>query len=365
MMLISCSSSSMCSLNSCRPTHVHSVMVLLIAATSIGLRSCRAAVTAGSMQLPVLAKRPTRSRQRAVPFHRCGTAAPQPYHRLLLEQRHTQATAAVTSAANIATGVAAAETPNPFAGLASSSSSSSSSRSSSQRVYVIRTYVHNVLVADSTGAFFGAVTPWQVRLQLAALNAAYNTSAQQAGVSWLYKLANITNTSVALGADMCNEQTDMQLKVRLRQGGATALNLYVTDMAQCGVLGAASWPWHVTDGSGNSSRALEGSTSVRINGSSSTAGTGSSSVPGLRLDGVTVHYDTLPLGQLDQYNTGGTAVHELGTGMGCCMCLRTAAVCQVMAWMTRPTAGHPKTTAAQPAGTAALSSLRKTQSATG
>jgi hypothetical protein len=183
-------------------------------------------------------------------------------------------------------------------------------------VYLIHTHVHNVLVEDSTGAYFGAVTPQQIRLQLEALNAAFNTSSQQAGVTWLYKLANITNTSLVLGADMCNEQTEVALKKRLHQGAAIALNLYVTDMSQCGVLGASTWPWEVTGsrsngGSSNSSSSI----SAPINGSSSSA-------RGLALDGVIVHYDTLPLGELEGYNTRGTAIHEVGHWLGeraaCC-----------------------------------------------
>jgi hypothetical protein len=186
-------------------------------------------------------------------------------------------------------------------------------------VYVIHTYVHNVLVADSTGAFFGAVTPQQVQLQLTALNAAYNTSSQQAGVTWLYKLANITNTTITLGADMCNEQTEVELKKRLRQGDATALNLYVPDLSQCGVLGAASWPWETSGSSsssnGSSTAAGSTSTSGIEGGSSATANNSSSSssiARGLAFDGVTLHYDTLPLGELEGYNTGGTAIHEVG-----------------------------------------------------
>eukprot|EP00882_Tetradesmus_deserticola_P005258 GHRQ01005536.1.p1 GENE.GHRQ01005536.1~~GHRQ01005536.1.p1 ORF type:complete len:203 (+),score=72.59 GHRQ01005536.1:766-1374(+) len=117
---------------------------------------------------------------------------------------------------------------------------------------------------------------------------------------------------------MCNEHTDAQLKTRLRQGGATSLNLYVTDMSQCAVLGAASWPWEITGrssnrGIDNSSRVSNGSSSALVNKSSSACtGSGSSCARGLGVDGVTVHYDTLPLGQLQGYNTGGTAIHEVG-----------------------------------------------------
>jgi hypothetical protein len=203
--------------------------------------------------------------------------------------------------------------------------------------------VHNVLVADSTGAFFGGVTPQQVRLQLAALNAAYNTSAQQAGVTWLYKLANVTDTSVALGADMCNEQTEVQLKRRLRQGGATALNLFVTDMSQCGVLGASTWPWDTavssSKGDGSTSNSNHSSSSSSSSGrptgtgsslylgSSSSGGSSSSSSRGLVLDGVIVHYGTLPLGDVKGYNIGGTAIHEVGhwhgeRGRSCECCTR-------------------------------------------
>jgi hypothetical protein len=183
--------------------------------------------------------------------------------------------------------------------------------------------VHNVLVEDSTGEYFGAVTPQQVRLQLAALNAAYNTSSQQAGVTWIYRLTNITNTSLVLGADMCNEQAEVAMKNRLRQGAATALNLYITDMSQCGVLGASTWPWEITGSTSNgssgpdnnSSRGIDGSSSASLNNSSSSSSS-SSRARGLALDGVTVHYETLPLGELEGYATGGTAIHEVGHWLG-------------------------------------------------
>lgn len=73
------------------------------------------------------------------------------------------------------------------------------------------------------------------------------------------------------------------IKSSLHQGDASSLNIYVAGI-DGGILGWASFPWEY------------------------------SSTP--ELDGVVVHYETLPGGKLKEYNQGGTTVHEVGHWLG-------------------------------------------------
>jgi hypothetical protein len=77
------------------------------------------------------------------------------------------------------------------------------------------------------------------------------------------------------------------MKSSLRQGGASALNIY-TSAPGGGVLGWATFPDGVKTSSGN------------INSN----------------DGVVLRFDTLPGGTLFPYNEGDTGVHEVGHWLG-------------------------------------------------
>lgn len=118
--------------------------------------------------------------------------------------------------------------------------------------------------------------------QLAALNEAYGTNSIAAGIKWVFKVVEVTRTK---GPDMCDQQNEAIMKAKLRKGNKNALNLYITDLSACGLLGYSSWPWDLKK-------------------------------KGLIMDGVVIHYDTLPGGQYRPYNMGRTGIHEIGHWLG-------------------------------------------------
>lgn len=78
------------------------------------------------------------------------------------------------------------------------------------------------------------------------LNDAYAVNAAGHGVKWDFKLMGIKRVT---GPSMCDKDAEQQLKALHRQGGANALNLYFTDLGDCGLLGFSTWPWQVGGGS--------------------------------------------------------------------------------------------------------------------
>jgi hypothetical protein len=155
-----------------------------------------------------------------------------------------------------------------------------SSSGSSVRKYIIPTYVHIVVSDDGTG--MGDVAKDVVEKQVKALNEAYATNSQAAGIQWVFQVQSVVKTS---GPDMCDQQNEASMKAKLRKGSRDALNLYVTDLSACGLLGYSSWPWDLKK-------------------------------KGLNMDGVVIHYDTLPGGQYRPYNLGRTGIHEIGHWLG-------------------------------------------------
>eukprot|EP00878_Enallax_costatus_P038555 GHUV01043879.1.p1 GENE.GHUV01043879.1~~GHUV01043879.1.p1 ORF type:complete len:149 (-),score=33.44 GHUV01043879.1:312-731(-) len=121
-----------------------------------------------------------------------------------------------------------------------------------------------------------------VAKQLKALNDAYSTNSANAGIHWVFNVVKVTRTK---GPDMCDQQNEAIMKAKLRKGDKNALNLYITDLSACGLLGYSSWPWDLRK-------------------------------KGLIMDGVVIHYDTLPGGQYRPYNLGRTGIHEIGHWLG-------------------------------------------------
>lgn len=154
------------------------------------------------------------------------------------------------------------------------------SPSGSPRVYIIPTYVHVVVADDGTN--MGDVSKDAVQKQLSALNDAYATASSRSGIKWVFKVVNVTRRT---GADMCDQLNEAKLKALMRKGDRNTLNLYITDLSACGLLGYSSWPWDLKK-------------------------------KGLIMDGVVIHYDTLPGGQYRPYNLGRTGIHEIGHWLG-------------------------------------------------
>ncbi len=148
------------------------------------------------------------------------------------------------------------------------------------REYIIPTYVHIVVSDDGTKS--GDVSRETIDAQIKALNEAYATNAARSGVRWVFQVQSVERV---VGPDMCDQGNEKQMKAKLRRGGRGALNLFVTDLSACGLLGYSSWPWDLAK-------------------------------KGVTMDGVVIHYDTLPGGQYKPYNLGRTGIHEIGHWLG-------------------------------------------------
>lgn len=130
------------------------------------------------------------------------------------------------------------------------------------------------------------ITDAAVQAQLDVLNAAFGSSTTNGSpVRWVFALkAPIARVKTA--DSMCDKDVEARIKKAARQGGAGSLNLYFTDLADCGLLGYSTWPW---DYAAKASDAL---------------------------DGVVIHHATMPGGDYKPYNMGFTTVHETGHWMG-------------------------------------------------
>lgn len=145
---------------------------------------------------------------------------------------------------------------------------------------VIPTHVYIVVANDGTK--MADVPKATVEKQLAALNEAYASATAQSGIKITFKTMEITRVT---GPDMCDQGNEAKMKAKLRKGGADTLNLFITDLSACGLLGYSSWPWDLK-------------------------------AKGVQMDGVVIHYDTLPGGNYRPYNMGRTTIHEIGHWLG-------------------------------------------------
>ncbi len=166
-------------------------------------------------------------------------------------------------------------------------------RADGAKVYTIPTYVYNVVTADGRGA----VPDETLRAQVDELNKAYATavtpdgavsnSGQEAGIAWKFDLQAVVTVKAG---DMCDNGVEKGVKAANRKGGKGALNLYITDLTSCGLLGYSSWPWELDPKSGKADP--------------------------VTMDGVVIHHETLPGGSYKPYNMGRTCIHETGHWMG-------------------------------------------------
>ena len=171
---------------------------------------------------------------------------------------------------------------------------SAAGKAGAPQAYTIPTYVFNVVSTDGER---GSVPEGVLRAQVDALNAAYatavtldgaeSTAGEQAGIQWKFDLQAVVTVKAG---DMCDSGVEKAVKAANRKGGKGALNLYITDLSSCGLLGYSSWPWELDPKSGKADAET--------------------------LDGVVIHYDTLPGGGYKPYNMGCTCVHETGHWMG-------------------------------------------------
>ena len=149
----------------------------------------------------------------------------------------------------------------------------------------INVYFHIVQASDGTGA----VTPATVDQQIAVLNLTFSGFYGGDDTGFRFRLV-ATDTTVndawfeGDDPESGSIERELAMKTALKRGGSTDLNIYSTSGA--GYLGFAYYP------------SITSSNRYRV------------------LDGVLIHYGSLPGGFIGNYNLGYTATHEVGHYLG-------------------------------------------------
>ncbi|MBA3310230.1 MAG: zinc metalloprotease [Nocardioidaceae bacterium] len=140
----------------------------------------------------------------------------------------------------------------------------------------IPTYIHVMLDKDGNGD----VTRRQVVRQIAVLNNTFagGESDQAANTGFTFDLVDVDRY---YNNAWHNDHASTKYRSLTREGGADALNIWLVDFKY---LGVATFPWD-----------------YERNGD---------------VDGIRVHYDSLPGGSITNYNLGETATHEAGHWLG-------------------------------------------------
>ena len=129
-------------------------------------------------------------------------------------------------------------------------------------------YVH--VMRDAAGN--GDVTDLQIKKQIAVLNSDFS------GTGYSFDLAGVDRYN---NTTWHKDRQSSTYRALTREGGANALNIWLVDFK---FLGIATFPWDY---------ARKG-----------------------EIDGIRVHYDSLPGGSITNFNLGGTATHEAGHWFG-------------------------------------------------
>ncbi|TCO47463.1 pregnancy-associated plasma protein-A [Kribbella antiqua] len=140
----------------------------------------------------------------------------------------------------------------------------------------IPVYVH--VMRDAAGN--GDVTDAQITNQIAVLNKTYGgqESSQAANTGFTFSLAGVDRFN---NSNWHKDKQSSTYRKQTRKGGANALNIWLVDFAY---LGIATFPWDYDRNPG--------------------------------IDGIRVHFDSLPGGSIANYNLGETATHEAGHWLG-------------------------------------------------
>lgn len=138
-------------------------------------------------------------------------------------------------------------------------------------------YVH--VMRDSTGTL-GDVTDRQIARQIDVLNKTFGGGESKTAADTGYTF--VLQSTKRYDNDAWHEDKgSAYYRALTRQGGPEALNIWLVDFAY---LGIATFPWDYSK---------QG-----------------------RIDGIRVHYDSLPGGSIANYNLGETATHEAGHWLG-------------------------------------------------
>jgi hypothetical protein len=137
-------------------------------------------------------------------------------------------------------------------------------------------YVHVMAAADGTGD----VTDTQIDDQIDVLNASFGgeKSRDAADTGFSFTLAGVDRY---LNDTWHLDRGSAKYRKATRQGGANALNIWLVDFKY---LGIATFPWDYEHNAG--------------------------------VDGIRVAYNSLPGGDIEDFNLGETATHETGHWLG-------------------------------------------------
>ena len=141
---------------------------------------------------------------------------------------------------------------------------------------VVRTWIH-VIREDLTVAGGNVPRRW-IDDQIAVMNDSFGGDTGGADTGFVFELAGVSRTTNANWFHMHSQGQDRKMKLALKRGGLDTLNIYTVDHRT--LLGYA---WLAQDAA-----------KVGV------------------LDGVVVHYQSLPGGNFEIYSEGDTAVHEVG-----------------------------------------------------
>ena len=129
-----------------------------------------------------------------------------------------------------------------------------------------------------TGGKLGRVTDAQIGAQIEALNRAFRAT------GYSFRLASVDRTdNTGFFRMVLGTGSERKAKQALAIDPAHRLNLYTCSPGQL-LLGWAYYPWSFPEGH--------------------------------VMDGVVIHFGTVPGGSLDRYNQGGSAIHEVGHYLG-------------------------------------------------
>jgi hypothetical protein len=146
----------------------------------------------------------------------------------------------------------------------------------------IPVYFH--VLAKSTKERDGWVSDDQIREQIAVLNRAFAAGYGGAATGFRFELKGITRTINARWHEMATLADELEAKRALKRGDAQTLNIYSTNVS----LGFAYYPKIVAGGFGGYQD----------------------------LDGVAIHFGSMPGGYIKNFNMGHTATHEVGHYLG-------------------------------------------------
>jgi hypothetical protein len=137
-------------------------------------------------------------------------------------------------------------------------------------------YVHVMAAADGTGD----VTDAQIADQIDVMNASFagKKSRDASDTGFSFTLAGVDRY---FNDTWHKDHSSSKYRKATRQGGRDALNIWLVDFKY---LGIATFPWDYQKNPG--------------------------------IDGIRVHFDSLPGGSIANYNAGETATHEAGHWFG-------------------------------------------------